>query len=72
MSMISIKLHDPFSLLPLFFALFFPLHPIVLAQAAFLSPLQSLTLQTASIFHCRSPVFFSSATPRGAGRDSLA
>jgi hypothetical protein len=42
----------------------FPLLPIVLAQAAFLSPLQSLTLQTTRFFHCRSPVFFFSA--RGA------
>jgi len=36
----------------------FPLFPIVLAKATFLSPLQGLTLQMASIFHCRSPVFF--------------
>jgi hypothetical protein len=51
---------------PLYFSLFsivlrivFPLIPIVLAPALFLSFSQGLALQTGRIFHCRSPVFFS-------------
>src|SRR6202021_3757890 len=40
------------------YPLFFPLLFIVLAPTAFLSLCQSLVLQTASIFHCRSIVLF--------------
>jgi hypothetical protein len=45
-------------LLSIVLRIVFPLIPIVLAPAAFLSLPQGLTLQTASIFHCRSPVVF--------------
>jgi hypothetical protein len=47
-----------FRLFPLFCALFFPLLPIAFAPPAFLSPCQSLALQTAPHFHCRSIVFW--------------
>jgi hypothetical protein len=52
-----------FSLLSIVLRIVFSLLPIVIALAAFLSLSQSLALQTAPIFHCRSPVFFS-AGPR--------
>jgi hypothetical protein len=49
----------------------FPLIPIVLAPAAFLSSAQGLALQTASIFHCRSPVFFPGPGGTGCDRNSF-
>jgi hypothetical protein len=50
----------------------FSLLSIVVALAAFLSPLQYLTLQMASIFHCRSIVFYLACPGQfGCGRNSL-
>jgi hypothetical protein len=61
-----------FSLLPLLFALFFPLIPIVLAPTPFLSSSQGLALQTGRIFPLQIACIFSEQdTGTGCDRNSL-